>query len=573
MLPQLPSSWGPSSRGTPIVINETPSKPFGSVIALDIETDELDNFVGGAIYDGTDKVYYFTDATIFKSHVAGKQIVGYNVKSDLNWIRLMGLAVPSANIHSDPMIMSYVKNSNREKQGLKDVAKEELGWSWPSYKDMVGKGKAKVTLDKHPIEEVAEYCGMDALATWRLYEKFSQTFSVSERNLYTNIEMPLYRLLWDMESRGINLDQKRMAKLKVKFDKELIDKQAILRAYAPFANFNSPKQVMEILHRENIRPEGTAKDDLEPYKENPLVKSLLKYRKIKKMVSTYIVPFENQAVINTTYNQVSMQSDGELHGIRTGRLSSSDPNLQNIPAKRKGETYGSDLRSLFVPSKGKVFIDADYSQIEYRLLAHYSQEPTLVNSFKNGADVHETTGKLLVPNNANYRSIGKTLNFASIYGARAKKVSNTAGVSEMEAEVFLETYWKKLPKVAQWISQTKMLAKARGGVCTMSGRYIPLVDLKSKNQWKRFHAERAAINYIIQGSAADIIKVAMLELTKKGYTIVLQVHDELIFEVDPQDVARAEAEIKQIMENVVTLSVPIVADIGHGCNWDEAKGE
>ena len=563
----LPSSWGPQTHGVPVVVNEKPNS-LGPVIALDIETDELDHFVGGCVYDGGSSIYYITDAVDFKSCVAGKKVIGYNIKSDLNWLRLMGLSVGSADIFSDPMIQAYVVNSNRKNQGLKEVAHEVLGWTWPSYKQMVGKGKQKKTLDKQDMEVVAEYCGMDTLATWRLHEHFTKTFNVGERNLYDRIELPLYRMLWDMEVKGVKFDPSTCDIL----DKELGDDCQryldMLHMYDSTWNPNSPPQTLKVMNRLGIKVKKTDKPTLTPYRNTePVVDTLLKYKKLKKLHSTYIVPYKGKTEVHTTFNQVSMDQSGELHGIRTGRLSSSEPNLQNIPAKRKGETYGERIRSLFIPTSGKVFIDADYSQIEYRLLAHYSQEPHLVRGFQQGLDVHEVTGRLLGCS----RDVGKTLNFASIYGAQSQKIADTAKCTVAEAEAFLQSYWRNLPSVAQWIGQVKLLAKGRGGVTTMSGRFVPLADLTSRNKWDRLHAERASVNYIIQGSAADIIKVAMNQLKDAGYLPVLQVHDELIFEVNPVTAQEDLIKIKAIMENVVKLSVPLVADIHIGMNWNDAK--
>lgn len=571
MLLQLPSSWGPSTHGVPVTLNDK-SYSFGPIVAIDIETDEQDNFVGGAVYDGGKLVYYFNDATDFKNAVAFRKIIGFNVKSDLNWLRLMGLSINSADIHGDPMIMSYVVNSNRDSHGLKEVAKDLLKWTWPSYRDMVGKGKTKQTLDKQDIEKVAEYCGMDTLATWRLHEYFEKNFTQSQRDLYNNVELPIYRMLWDMECKGINIDTNQLAQLDAVFGNEVLMTETQLRAYSITWNPNSPKQTLEVLRANGIMVQATDKPSLIAHKGTPIVDNLLAYRKIKKLHSTYICglkQLKTLPTIHTTFNQVAYQDDGSMKGIRTGRLSSNNPNLQNIPAKKKGETYGSRLREMFVPRQGKVFVDADYSQIEYRLLAHFSQEPTLVQGFHRGADVHEVTGQLLGCD----RKIGKTLNFASIYGAQAGKIAFTAGITEQQAEVFLSSYWKVLPQVQRWIDRTKLLARSRGGVQTMSGRWIPLPDLASRNKWKRAHAERAAVNYVIQGSAADIIKVAMLELKKQGYDPLIQVHDELIFEVDPATAQEDLKKIKSIMETVVKLSVPIVADAHIGKNWQEAKGD
>ncbi len=578
-----PSSWGPNSHGVILEIDPVVTPVFGSKICLDMETDEKDNFVGGAVYDGGKMIYYFTNPTEFVDHVRGKKIIGYNVKSDLNWLNKMGLSVGSSDIHSDPMIMAYVVNSNRKDQGLKSVAMEYLNYKWPSYKDMVGIGRKKITLDKQDIEHVAEYCAMDTLATWRLDEYFTKNFNQSQRDLYTNIELPTYRILWDMECKGIKVDTAKLDTLDVEFGKEVLLAETALRAYSITWNPNSPKQTLEILNSLGIRVSATDKPTLIEYKMNhptsipgidiSVIDKLLAYKKVKKLHSTYVIAMKERTqiedIIHTTFNQVAVQDDGSMKGIRTGRLSSNNPNLQNIPASKKGETYGNKLRAMFVPRQSKVFIDVDYSQIEYRLLAHFSQDGNLVRGFNTGMDVHDVTGKLLGCD----RKVGKTLNFASIYGAQADKIAVTAGITSGEAQKFLDMYWQKLPQVLQWKNSALILAKARGGVTTMSGRFIPLPDLKSRNRWKMMHAERAAINYIIQGSAADIIKVAMIELDKQGYKPLLQVHDELIFEVDP---ATADAEMKKIvsiMENVVKLSVPIVADAHIGKDWNEAKGD
>lgn len=556
------------------MINETPAS-LGPKVAIDIETDEHDHFVGGCIYDGGDRVFYITDSAQFQSLVANKKIIGYNVKADLHWLKQMGLSVTPDDIYSDPMIKSYVISSNREDQGLKAVAREELGWKWPSYRDMVGSGRKKVTLDKQEIEKVAEYCGMDTLAAWKLDEHLEAKLSPAQKKLYYGIELPTYRLLWEMESTGVEISLTRLNELDKEFDDQLRVLFANLQGFKAFWNPNSPPQNKEVLKQYGIHVVKTDKAALEPYKSQPIVSTLLAYKRLKKLHSTYVCAFRQfptLPVIHTTFNQVALQTDGGLHGIRTGRLSSNNPNLQNIPSH--GE--GLKLREMFVPRQGKVFIDADYSQIEYRLLAHYSQEAHLVKAFLNGFDVHEATAKLILGKTSvtkEERGIGKLLNFASVYGSQAERISIAAKITRAEAQTFLDNYWQSLPKVAQWVTQTKILARARGGVTTMSGRWIPLPDLSSKSKWDRMHAERAAVNYVIQGSAADILKVAMLELKKQGFTAVLQVHDELLFEAEPDKAEATLAKVKQIMENVVQLSVPLVADVHVGKTWREAKNE
>jgi DNA polymerase I len=559
-------SWGPSSKGIKVQIDPN-NIQLKDLISLDIETDEKDNFVGCGIYDGVSCIYV-TNQTALLTYVLGKQIIGYNVKTDFHWLRQIGVQVVSSQIYSDPMIMSYVINSNRESQGLKDVVEVELKRVRPSYKDIVGKGKAKRTLDKQEVAFVAEYCCQDAIDAWDLHFLFDRVFMPAQRKLYEQIELPVYRMLWDMEVQGIKIDTQKLETFALELKNEIEDIEVTqLQQYDKEWNPRSPKQTIEVLNNHGIPVKSTDKVALLSYKGIPIVDSLLRHRRITKLYSTYVDAFRNLKTlpyIHTTFNQVSFQQDeGTYKGIRTGRLSSNNPNLQNIPIRGDGEK----LRELFIPNQGKVMIDADYSQIEYRLLAHFTREPALLDTFRSGGDVHTTTGRLL---NCD-RSIGKTLNFASIYGAQAGKIALTAGITESQAETFLKQYWAILPRVRSWIDRIKFEARSRKGVYTMSGRWIPLPEINSKKKFERLHWERAAVNYVIQGSAADIIKVAMLEVKNAGHNPILQVHDELIFEVDPNDTHRVARDIKRIMEHVTTLSIPIKADVHLGYNWREAK--
>jgi DNA polymerase-1 len=466
------------------------------------------------------------------------------------------------------MIMSYVVNSNRESQGLKDVVQQELHRTRPTYKDIVGKGNAKKTLDKQEIAFVAEYCCQDAIDAFELHYHFDKMLMPAQRKLYEQIELPVYRLLWDMEVKGIKIDTKRLDELKVEFGTEVDQIELLLKKYDSEWNPRSPKQTIEVLNKNGIHVKSSDKVALLPFKGTPLVDTLLRHRRIAKLTSTYVDAFRQlptMPYIHTTFNQVSLQ-DGDYKGIRTGRLSSNNPNLQNIPAKQDG----TKLRELFIPNEGMVMIDADYSQIEYRLLAHFSKEPALLETFRTGGDVHETTGRLL----GTGRDIGKTLNFASIYGAQAGKIAYTAGISETEADTFLRKYWSVLPRVKSWIERVKFMARSQKGVSTMSGRWIPLPEINSRKKFERLHWERAAVNYVIQGSAADIIKVAMLNVAKHGYDPLLQVHDELLFEfakTDPRGIRNIAKSIRRIMNSVVQLSVPLDVDLQLGYNWREAK--
>jgi DNA polymerase I len=343
-------------------------------------------------------------------------------------------------------------------------------------------------------------------------------------------------------------------------------------------NVNSNRQIAELLEAQGaVLPtteKGNKKVDkatLQQWITIPSVPLLLEYSKIEKLYSTYtqgLLSRQNNGRIHCDFNQISKNDKGADVGISTNRLSSSNPNLQNIPAR---STEGKLIRKAFIAPVGKLLIDADYSQIEYRLLAHFSKEPKLIQAFKEGKDVHEETGKALGCS----RDVGKTLNFASIYGAQAAKISRTAKVSEQEAERFLDAYWKVLPRVTAWIHRVKFEARLKKGIFTLNRRWIPLPGISSGNKYERMHWERAAVNYIIQGSAAEIMKMALIKLQEISYRPILTVHDEFLFECHDVStiIDKSISDIKFMMENVVKLDVPLIADIGHGKNWAEAKGD
>lgn len=564
-------SWGPESHGIKVSVNPTIeelSQALGKspLISLDVETNEGDMFVGCGLYDGGGTVYYCTDPKVLE-FLKDKKIVGFNVKQDLHWLEKHGISLDIANVQADVMIMAYVLDSTREHLGLKDVANASLHLSWPSYKDIVGRGRSKITLEKQDTLRVAHYCGMDALATYKLYNFFSGKLTCQQTRLLDSLEMPVYRMLYQMEKTGVLLDVQRLAQLDTEFSAEMQMAEDTLATFDKDFNPRSPKQVMEVLKQNGIRVEATNKVSLMAHQGVPLVDTLLRHRRVSKLLSTYVCAFKKLPTlprVHTTLNQVSLDANtGGFKGIRTGRLSSSEPNLQNIPASGDGEK----IRELFIPRQGATLLCFDYNQIEYRLLAHFTGDNRLIEAFKKGEDVHKTTADLIGCD----RKTGKTINFAAIYGAGAKKIGFTAGIPESEAQKFLDVYWLKLPAVRAWINKVKFEARMRKGVNTMGGRWIPLPEITCKNRFERFHWERAAVNYIIQGSAADIIKTAMLQIQRSGRMPTLQVHDELLFECAPEMCTAELVAIKTIMEGVVKLRVPVMADAHSGVNWRTAK--
>jgi DNA polymerase-1 len=334
-------------------------------------------------------------------------------------------------------------------------------------------------------------------------------------------------------------------------------------------NPRSPKQVLAWLNAQGIDVDKTDKRVLQYHVDHEPVRQLLDYRETHKLLTTYAEPLlelsRKDGRVHTSFNQVTYeQSEDQWKGIRTGRLSSSNPNLQNIPSR---SDTGKLIRKGFIPDDGYQLICADFEQIEYRLLAHFASDELLIQAFLNGRDVHEETGKAI----GGDRELGKNVNFAAIYGAGAGKVASMCKISEAKAKEFLAMYWQKLPKVKSWVEQVKRQAYHEQGVRTLYGRWIALPGIRSYNDFERYHWERAAVNYIIQGSAAEVLKLAMLKCAAEGFDPLLTVHDELLFNAHPNLVESYKKTIEGLMSNVVSLSVPIVAKVGYGKNWDEAK--
>ena len=573
--------WGVQQYGATLIINDLQS-PIDPHLPLfiDVETDEKDNFVGIGFTSDGKLIYYLSnlaEATRFIQNYfnsGGIGLIGHNIKFDAKLLLKWGISLTSENLVGDTILMSYALNSTKNSHSLKELGKE-LDYNWPTYKEMVGSGRKKITLDKQEIKTVANYCGMDVFVTYQLYKNLKRKFDVFASRVYGQIEFPLMRILLEMELQGVLIDEEKLRSLNNEFRFKLSILTNNLKQFARKEfNPNSNKQVADILERCGISlpttPKGNKKVNkfvLERFKDNEFVKILLEYNKLEKLVSTYtggLLERKTLPRVCPTYNQISRINTGDDKGIATGRLSCSDPNLQQIPTRTE---EGKLIRELFIPKQGYTLIDADYSQIEYRLLAHFTKEPLLLKAFEEEKDIHEETGKALGVD----RETGKTLNFASIYGAGSKKIAQTAKCTEEEAQNFINKYWSVLPKVTSWVNQVKYQAKQQGGVFTFMKRWIPLPGLFSSDLGERFHWERCAVNFIIQGSAAEIMKLAMIHLRAKGLLPILTVHDELLYECEKGMEKAYSYTIKQTMESVVKLDIPLIVDIGVGENWRITK--
>lgn len=508
---------------------------------------------------------------------------GHNIKHDLHVLSLYGIRV--ANICFDTILASYLLNSHSRQHSLDTLTLEYFGKVKIAISELLGKGKKIITMREVPIEQVCTYCCEDVDFTCSLKEILEK--QLKERGLYhllTNIELPLLKVLTDMERKGIYLDKKFLEEFSTNVNHQLrlIEKDIYLLAGEEF-NLNSPKQLSDILFNKlGIHPpkkiatgHSTNADVLESLQHQyPIASKMMEYRMLEKLRSTYVdtLPLEVNARtgrIHCTFNQSV---------AATGRLSCQDPNLQNIPVRSE---WGIQIRQAFRPEKeGWSFLAADYSQIELRLLAHLSQDPTLIAAFKNNEDIHASTAAAIfnVPlENVTkvMRYQAKAVNFGVVYGQGSFGLAQNLGIEIKDAKLFIDMYFKQYSKVREYVEASKEAARRTGKAVTLTGRERLIPEIHSKNMQIRAAAERLAMNTPLQGTAADLIKLAMIQIHERlhkerkiGY-MVLQIHDELIFEIPDFEILSIEPMIREIMQNVFKLKIPLLVDISIGKNWKE----
>lgn len=821
------SNFSPELYGAELHIDKNVEYTIGKPIVVDVETDEKDNFVGiGWTQDGL-CITYITNLEWIRKMLESCPLIGHNLKFDIKQLIGWGISIKPEQYVGDTCLMSYVQNTTKASHSLKDLAKEYLGMEWPKYKEIVGTGKKKVTLDKQPVELVARYNGMDVLATYRLYEYFQKTLTPQQKRYLETVELPTARVLMEMELRGVRVNIEYLKKLDKEFETKLTLIENGVHLYwhdKEHFNINSNAQVAKLLLNQGAVLPKTAKGNfkvdkqtLEGLKHVPVVPLLLEYSKIEKLKSTYtttLLEKQREGKVYAQFNQISRDSKGTSVGISTGRLSSSNPNLQNIPTKTE---EGKLIRKAFIPEDGKVFIDADYCvspetkilkadltwcnadqikigdeiigfdeiagktqrfkrgiveftrrretdcvridtdsqslvcssehkllvvrpkyaknsksnhriwvkaknilvgdkivwflkpwetensneagwisgvfdgegwvyqgigigqndgvvwdkivsllgkygysfknyknksgcnrvrvagaregmeligrfrpirllakshklweglrtfnsfsktttlvekvgavgngdvisiqtstktlitngmfshncQIEPRLVAHFSKDPLFIRTYREERDIYQE----LVEGTGRSRNDGKTFMLALLYGAQPKKLSSVFKCSEAEAESIVKRIMSKLPGVTAWINRTKYEAHQKKGVWTLFKRWVPLPLINSDDRYERMHWERVAVNTVIQGSAAEVMKLSLIKLKESGYVPNLTVHDEFLIEVDPSDyygngIQYAEGRIMDILTSVVKLDVPLKVELGNGDNWGEAK--
>jgi DNA polymerase-1 len=508
-----------------------------------------------------------------------------NGKYDLLVLRRAGVAM--RGLEFDTMLASYVLDPGRRSHGLDMLALEFLQRKTTSYDELTGRGRDAITFDLVPIDAARDYSCEDVDVTLRLRAVFEPELEAHRLSaLLRDIEVPLIDVLAEMEWTGIRIDRAWFATLKTRFraDREKVEQAIHAAAGGPF-NINSNAQLRKVLF-ETLQLPVLKKTSTGPSTDASVLQELadqghalplllMEYRELSKLESTYLDALP--ALVNPDTGRLHTNFSQTV--AATGRLSSSDPNLQNIPIRRE---LGREIRRGFVPEDGWTFVAADYSQIELRLLAHLSGDEAFVKAFKAGGDIHRQTAALifgvpLADVTAEMRGRAKTINFATIYGQGAHALSRQLKVEHAEAKRFIDEYFQRFAGVRAYLTAVVESARDRGYVETLFGRrrYIP--ELRDSNFNTRAFGERTAANSVIQGSAADLIKIAMIRVHRrlrdesKRSRLLLQVHDELVLESPPDEVKSVGALVREEMENAATLSVPLVVDLGEGANWMEAK--
>jgi DNA polymerase-1 len=514
---------------------------------------------------------------------------GHNVKFDIKVLKTAGIEVKGVDF--DTMIASYLLNPGTRQHNLDAVTFTELGFEKISKEDLLGKGKDKITFGEVEMEKLSLYSCEDADFTHRLRDKLAKQLKTEKlEKLFDEIEVPLIGVLAEMEENGIKLDAKFLADFAKEVDKSIkgLEKKIYHLAGMEF-NINSTKQLKEVLFEKlEISTLGvgkiktgfsTAADELEKLKhEHAIIPLIQEYRELAKLSSTYIEVLPKlinpkTKRIHTSFNQTVTS---------TGRLSSSDPNLQNIPIKTE---LGREIRKAFVADKGYKLLALDYSQIELRLAAHFSGDKKMVEAFKNGLDIHTATaaeinGVKLEEVTKEMRREAKAINFGILYGQGPHGLSQTADIPYNKAREFIDDYFAHFGDIKKYIDDTIKLARDKGYAETLFGRRRYLPEINSSVVMVRKGAERMAINAPLQGTSADMIKVAMIRVARdlspspspsqeRGVRMLLQVHDELVFEVREDLVSEVAEKIKTIMQDVIKLKVPIVVDAKVGENWGE----
>jgi DNA polymerase-1 len=511
--------------------------------------------------------------------------IGQNLKYDSHV--LANYRIQLKGITDDTMVKSYVLNSIASRHNMDDLSEHYLNHKTIKFSDVAGTGKNQLTFNQIDIDIAAPYACEDVIVTNMLNQVFEEKIEQYSllKKLYQDLEIPLISTLVNIERNGVVIDPIKLSEQQKDIKNRMLQLQeeAYKTAKQEF-NLESPKQVSEILFGEDglklepkkKTPKGAPSTNEEALKllEHPLAETILNYRTLTKLNSTYLEALPKQIDqktqrLHTSYHQAV---------TATGRLSSTSPNLQNIPIKTED---GAKIRSAFIAQKGNRILAADYSQIELRIMAHLSNDEALIHAFNRDLDIHSATASQIFSIDINevtkdHRRKAKAINFGLIYGMSAFGLAKQIGISRTEAKNYIDSYFETYTGVAEFMEQTKVLAKTQGYVETVLGRRLYLPDVNSRNKMAQQHALRTAINAPMQGSSADIIKQAMIDIDSWinqndiDIKMIMQVHDELVFEVPEDIIDSCKNRIEELMSNAIKLSIPLKVDVGVGNNWQEA---
>lgn len=563
-------------------------------VSLDTETSSLDIYkaklLGISFCFKSGEAYYVLAKEEFlkklKPAIENIKVIGHNIKYDYKILKLAGIELQ--NVYFDTLVSAYLLSKADRGLKLDDLAFSELGYRMQPIEELIGpKGKNQLSMLEVEPEKISYYSCEDADYTWQLYEKYKKELDKEGiYGLFEKIEMPLIKILAKMEMEGIKIDTKFLRQLEKKFKKRLNELTVEIQKLAGKKfNINSTVQLREILFSKlKISTQGikktktgfsTAASELEKMKNRHLIINLIfEYRELSKLQSTYVISLlkeiDNKDRVHTNFNQTV---------TATGRLSSSNPNLQNIPIRTE---IGREIRKAFIPEKGYSLLTADYSQIELRVIASLSDDEKMIKAFQNNEDIHARTaaeikGKDIADVSYSERREAKEINFGVIYGLGARGLSQRTGLDFNEAKDFIDRYFFLYEKIRIFLDLTKEYAHKYKFVKTLFGRKRYIAEINSGMPMLRAASERIAINMPVQGTAADLMKMAMVKLDQEIPKIssktrmLLQVHDEVVFEVSNDDIDKVSKKIKNIMENIYKLKVPIIVDVHWGQNWGQCK--
>ncbi len=579
--------WYLANKGVQVHI-DSPIFPSEDEVSFDIETDEKDNCVSMAVCGNPKEVfvYFYPTQEIF-SKLATKKLIGHQARADVRWAEKYGITMK--HISYDTMLGDYVIASTQDSFGLKPLAWKWLSMKWPTYKEITtdpvyiqaaceanpslrilkvktfkkkpsrvdAKFPKKLTLDKIPKEFVANYNAWDAYATFMLKRSQIQRATPTARAYMEKIEFPTSQLLYEVEKKGIKMNMPLLVLTHKKFLKKMYRAKRLFAGYVgKDVLISSPPQVLKALKKIDYRIASTDENELQPFKFHREVKLLLAFRGFAKICNTYT---------KVLYKKAKASPDGRVHcefvqHTETGRLACRKPNLQNQPP---------ELRACFIVEEGNLFGNGDWSQIELRVPAHFSLDPLMVDNFVQAKEkFHAMTARQI---NKPYK-VGKTVNFLLTNSGGPKRLAAIAEIPLEEAQSAYDAHKQTFKGFWDWIEAQKAIARQNGGMTTLYGRFVPLPDLRNKDFKTRGYAERQAISVKVQGSAADMMKAAMLKLWYKyGLVPVVTVHDELMYEENASKMETVQLQMKEVMESIVKLKVPLIADIGVGDSWATAK--